>query len=373
MFSFKITKKDSRSNARTGVIETPRGRIKTPVLMPCATKGTVKTLTPQEVSRLGYEIILGNAYHLYLRPGLEVIKKFGSLHNFMGWQGPILTDSGGFQVFSLSKFVKIKNGGVEFRSYLDGSTHFFTPEKVVEIQRVLGSDLMMPLDVCLGVGANYQKTREAMELTHQWLLQSIKAHHSKKSALFGIVQGGFFDDLRRESAQFIASQKTFGVAIGGVSVGEKRIQMYNAIDVVIAEVPFEKPRHLLGVGEPVDILEAVERGIDMFDCVLPTRLARHGSVWTKKGRISLRNQKYQFSKNSIDCDCQCYTCQNFSVAYLRHLVIEREILGARLLTIHNLFFINRLIENIRQAIKKDKFQELKTDFIKKFQRVRKNS
>lgn len=367
-FSFKITKKDSNSNARTGIVKTPRGKIKTPVFMPCATKATVKTLTPQEVKTLGYEIILGNAYHLYLRPGLEVIKKFGSLHNFMGWQGPILTDSGGFQVFSLSKLAKIKNNGVEFRSHIDGSKHFFTPEKVIKIQQTLGSDLMMPLDVCLAPDANFKKTKESMGLTHQWLLQSIKVHKFQKSALFGIVQGGFFEDLRKESARFIAAQKTFGIAIGGVSVGETRNEMYNIIDITIPELPLEKPRHLLGVGEPIDILESVERGIDMFDCVLPTRLARHNSAWTKNGRINLRNQKYQFSKSPIEKDCQCFACQNFSAGYLRHLTIENEMLGARLLTIHNLYFLQILMQNIRQTIKENKFLEFKKDFVKQFRR-----
>jgi len=370
-FSFKVTAKDK--SARTGVLKTTHGEFKTPAFMPCGTLASVKSLTPQDVREAGGEIVLANAYHLYLRPGTAVIKKAGGLHKFMGWRGPILTDSGGFQVFSLGNkkqetrnmkqggLVKVTDKGVEFRSHIDGSKHFFTPEAVMQIQAALGSDIIMPLDECAPGDADYASAKRAMFRTHNWLLRSL-ALSSKLQALFGIIQGVIYDDLRTESTKFIASQDVSGVAIGGLSVGEKREDMYHILEVIHPHLPEAKPRHLLGVGEPLDILESVERGIDMFDCVIPTRLARHGAALTAKGRINLLNKTFKSIQKPIEENCQCYACRNFSLSYVSHLLRENEILGIRLLTIHNLHFMFNFMAQIRAAISTQKFGQFKRSF-----------
>ncbi len=369
-FDFRVKKQSKDTKPRVGNIKTLHGEIETPAFMPCATIGSVKTLTPEELNKISVQIVLGNAYHLYLRPGIKTIKKSGGLHKFMGWEGPILADSGGFQVFSLAKLRKITEKGVEFQSHLDGSKLFFTPEKVIEIQKDLGSDIMLPLDVCSPANTPYKQAKEAMELTHRWAEKSTRAYQTSdvryQAALFGIVQGVTYDDLRVESAKFIAERDFFGIAVGGLSVGEERKTMYHILDIIYPHLPKEKPRHLLGVGEPKDILEAVERGMDMFDSVLPTRLGRHGSVWTKRGRVNLNNEKYKLDQNPIEKDCQCYTCQHFTQSYIRHLVHEKEILGMRLATIHNLYFIVNLMKNTREAIFEGRFTEFKKEFLGKF-------
>lgn len=361
-----------------GKMKTAHGEIDTPVFMPVGTLGSVKTLSPDELKTIDAQIILGNTYHLYLRPGIEVIEKMGGLHKFMNWDLPILTDSGGFQVFSLGagtggiretngkSLVKLKKDGVEFRSHLDGSKHFFTPENVIDKQMEIGSDIMMVLDECAPHTSSKEYAKEAMERTHDWAKKSVDYWTSKKEnkeqALFGIVQGVIYDDLRKESAKVISDLGFDGVAIGGLSVGESRDDMHHTLEIIEPILPKDKPRYLMGVGEPIDLLNAVERGIDMFDCVLPTRIARNGAVFTVKGRLNLNNSSFITDSDPIEKDCGCYTCQNFSRAYISHLIREKEVLGIRLTTIHNLHFILNLMKNIRTAIKEDKFLEFKEGF-----------
>lgn len=383
-FKFNLIKKDKNSQARIGKMKTEHGEIETPVFMPVGTLASVKTLSPDELKVLNSEIILGNTYHLYLRPGIEIVKKMGGLHGFMNWDRPILTDSGGYQVFSLGSgyervhesdkksLVKIKEDGVEFRSHLDGSKHFFTPENVIDKQMGLGADIMMVLDECAPHTSSEEYAREAMARTHDWAKKAIDYWRGKpksnqeKQALFGIVQGVIYDDLRKESAKYISSLDFDGVAVGGLSVGEDREDMYHTLDIISPILPEKKPRYLMGVGEPIDLLEAVDRGIDMFDCVLPTRIARNGALFTKKGRINLVNSKNTTDKAPIEKGCECYACQNFSRAYISHLIKEREVLGIRLTTIHNLHFILSLMKDMREAIKKDQFKEFKKDFIQNY-------
>lgn len=397
---FKILKHDKQSNARTGILETPHGAIKTPVFMPCGTLGTVKTTTPDELKDLGVNVLLGNTYHLYLRPGDKEIAKLGGLHEFMKWDRPILTDSGGYQVFSLAKakslgltsgknpevrprdasLVKITENGVEFRSHLDGSKHFFTPEKVIDIQRNLGSDIMMVLDECTPYPATKKYATEAMERTHNWAEKAVKyklnqelriKNKAKKQLLFGIIQGSTFEDLRIRSARFISSLPFDGIAIGGVAVGESKGEMYKVLDwvmPVIVGAGSPRPIYLMGVGTPEDLLEGVERGVDMFDCVLPTRLARHATVWIYEktgGKFNLLNAKFKNDKNPIMKDCQCYACRNgFSRAYIHHLLKENEVLGIRLTTLHNLHFLLDLMRQIRENIDKGTFLKFKKAFLK---------
>ncbi|MDD5731636.1 MAG: tRNA guanosine(34) transglycosylase Tgt [Patescibacteria group bacterium] len=394
--SFKILKRDKQSSARTGILKTIHGDIRTPVFMPVGTLGTVKTTTPNELKELGADIILGNTYHLYLRPGDKEIKKLGGLHNFINWDRPILTDSGGYQVFSLAKnirpiicstghirpknLVKITPDGVHFQSHLDGSRHFFTPEKVVDIQRNLGSDIMMVLDECTSYPCSKKYAIEAMNRTHNWAEKAIEHFHKtvgarravpKKSLLFGIVQGSTFKDLRQKSAKFISSLPFDGIAIGGVSVGEGKKEMYKVLDWTIPHIrptgPI-RPIYLMGVGTPEDLLEAVERGVDMFDCVLPTRLARHGTVWYYEktgGKLNLLNSSNKSYSGPIMKDCQCYACKNgFSRAYIHHLLKENEVLGIRLTTLHNLHFLLDLMRQIRDNIDKGTFLKFKKEFLK---------
>lgn len=384
---FKTIFQSKKSKARIGEFKTIHGAIKTPVFMPVGTVGTVKSISPKELRELGAQIILGNTYHLYLRPGEKLIKKLGGLAKFNNWQGPILTDSGGFQVFSLGKkdqnlnfqnqkLVKIAKEGVEFRSHLDGKKHFFTPEKVIDIQFDLGSDIIMVLDVCTEYPATKERAKKAMQLTHQWAKRSIdyfkkkiKNQKSKRPLIFGIAQGSIYKDLRIESVKYISSLGFDGLAVGGVSVGEGKRNMEKVMRWVSPYLPEDKPRYVMGIGEPDDIVNAIKYGFDMFDCVLPTRLARHGVVWKntksfnsfqgkkiKYQKINLRKKEYKTDQSPIDTNCNCYACKNkFTKAYISHLVREKEILGIRLLSMHNLRCLFEMIDNIKKNIENNKF------------------
>ena len=349
--SFELIKKDGKTRARRGRLLTPHGVVETPVFMPVGTAGTVKALKPEDVADLGASIILANTYHLYLRPGHEVIKRAGGLHSFMHWDGPILTDSGGFQVFSLASLGKISEEGMEFASHIDGSKHMLSPEKSVEIQSALGSDIMMAFDECVPYPADHSYVESSVYRTTRWL-ERCKATHkdTERQSLFGIMQGGMYPDLRQLSAAQITELDLPGYAIGGLSVGEPKELMYEILDGCTDLLPENKPRYLMGVGSPDALLEGVAMGVDMFDCVLPTREARHGKAMTKDGSINLRNAKYTEDFAPLDESCGCYCCKNFSKAYLRHLVMAKEILGATLLSIHNLTFLTELMAGAREAI-----------------------
>lgn len=360
MLNFKVLQMDGK--ARRGRLQTTHQTVETPVFMPVGTQATVKTLTPEDLQEMGVQIILSNTYHLYLRPGAELIERAGGLHRFMNWPGSILTDSGGFQVFSLSKLRQISDEGVYFNSHIDGSRHFLTPEKVMEIEISLGADIAMCFDECPPYPCTYQEASRAVERTSQWARRCQAAHHQEGQALFGIVQGSVFPELRRQSARELVNLNFPGYAIGGVSVGEPKEEMYRAVEITAPLLPDDKPRYLMGVGEPEDLLEGVARGIDMFDCVLPTRLARHGTAYTHQGKITLRNATYAEDFSPVDEECPCYVCQNYSRAYIRHLIKAGEILALRLLSYHNVYFLAKLMENIRSAIEKGQF----TDFYQKF-------
>jgi len=364
MFEFKITRKDPKSSARTGVFYTPHGSFKTPVFMPVGTYAAVKTLTPEEVKKCGAEIILGNTFHLHLRPGDGLIKRFGGLHKFMGWSGPILTDSGGFQVFSLAKMRKISDSGVKFRSPVDGKMVQLTPRKALQIQQNLGSDIMMQLDECAPADASRKVAEEALSRTQKWMEESLKFHKKpQKQALFPIVQGVNFPDLRRQSAEFCAGLDVPGIAIGGLAVGESKSDFLKTLELTASILPSNKPRYLMGVGDFHDILEAVERGIDMFDCVIPTRLARHGSFFGASGkRENIRNSKFKNDKKPLITGCKCEACANFSRGYLRHLIVTNEVLGMRMLTIHNLKQTFEFMDSIREAIQKGSFADFKNSW-----------
>ena len=362
--TFRLIAQDG--SARLGEILTAHGSIPTPVFMPVGTQGCVKSLSPQDLEALGAEIILGNTYHLYLRPGDELLKNIGGLHRFAGWDRPILTDSGGYQVFSLSQLRKITPEGVEFRSHLNGSRHFFSPEKVVAIQQHIGSDIMMVLDECVSYEADYEYTRKSLQLTTAWAEQSRKAYppQAGEQLLFGIVQGGFFTDLRSRSAAEICRLPFEGFAVGGLSVGEPKEVMLDILRHTAPLLPRDKPRYLMGVGTPADILDGIAAGIDMFDCVLPTRNARNGTLFTSQGKVNIKRAQYAQDQAPLDPACSCYTCQTFSRAYLRHLFIAGEILSYRLNTIHNLAFYTRLIRQARQAIKESRFATFHQRFIR---------
>ena len=335
--------------------------------MPVGTQATVKAMTPEELKEIGSQIILSNTYHLYMRPGHDLIERAGGLHKFMNWDKPILTDSGGFQVFSLGPLRKIKEEGVEFRSHLDGSKHFLSPEKATEIQNALGSDIIMAFDECAPYPADRQYVKNSLERTTRWLERCKAAHkYPEKQALFGIVQGGMYKELREQSAKEITAIDLPGYAIGGLSVGEPKDMMYEVLDYTVPLLPEDKPRYLMGVGSPDDLLEGVLRGIDMFDCVLPTRIARNGTAMTSQGKVVVRNASYAEDFTSLDPECDCYTCKNYTKAYLRHLIKCNEILGARLLTIHNLHFLLKMMENVREAIKEDRLLDYKKDFFEKY-------
>ncbi|EGD52196.1 queuine tRNA-ribosyltransferase [Thermoanaerobacter ethanolicus JW 200] len=366
---YHLIKKDSKTKARLGILETPHGIIETPVFMPVGTQATVKSMTPEELKEIGATIILSNTYHLYLRPGHKIIEKAGGLHKFMNWDRAILTDSGGFQVFSLNSLRKITEDGVEFRSHIDGSRHFFTPEKVIEIQNALGSDIMMSFDECAPYPADYDYVKKSMELTIKWAERGKRAHkNTEKQALFGIVQGGTYEDLRKECAQRLVDMDFPGYSIGGLSVGEPKNVMYDIVDLTTEYLPEDKPRYLMGVGSPDDLIEGVIRGVDMFDCVLPTRIARNGTVFTSKGKLIVRDAPYAEDFSPLDEECDCYTCRNYSRAYIRHLFKANEILAARLATLHNLYFLIKLMGKIREAIRQDRLLEFKKEFFKKYYR-----
>jgi queuine tRNA-ribosyltransferase len=343
-------------------LETPHGSIQTPVFMPVGTAGTVKTLSPEELKRLEVEIILSNAYHLYLRPGHQLIAELGGLHRFISWDRPILTDSGGYQVFSLAELCKVTEEGATFQSHLDGSLHFFSPEFVIEIQEALGADIIMALDECLPYPSSREATRDALDRTIQWARRSKQAHQRRDQILFGIVQGGFYPELRREATLRLLELGFEGYALGGLSVGETPSMMREVVDQVVPLLPEERPRYLMGVGMPEDLLECVMRGIDMFDCVIPTRHARTGWLFTTFGRVVIKNAQYARDESPIDPACDCTTCRHFSRAYLRHLFMAQETLGLRLNTIHNLHYYLRLMEQIRQAIREGRLAQYREEF-----------
>ena len=369
-FKFKITHTDGK--ARLGQIHTSRGIINTPAFMPVGTNATVKSMNQDEMKELGAEIILSNTYHLYLRPGHEIIKELGGLHTFMNWQGPILTDSGGFQVFSLSPLRKITDDGVEFRSHLDGSTHFLTPELVMEIQAALGSDIAMAFDECTPYPVTREYALKSLQLTTKWAKRCKEAQKSKSAEvgayrdtplqLFGIVQGGVYADLRKQSARELIEMDFDGYAIGGMSVGEPKQQMYEMIHHTTPILPHVRPRYLMGIGDLLDVLEAVSAGIDMFDCVMPTRNARNGTMFTSRGRISIKREEFRKDPRPLDPDCTCYTCRNHSRAYLRHLFMNREILSMRLNTMHNLHFYLDFFRRMREAIENGVFMKFRKEW-----------
>jgi queuine tRNA-ribosyltransferase len=365
-FTIKKTTEETDNKARLGILETKHSLIETPVFMPVGTQATVKGMLPKEISDLGFSIILCNAYHLFLRPGHQLISKAGGLHSFMGWNKSILTDSGGFQVFSLGKINKVTDEGVTFQSYIDGSSHFVGPEKSMEIQMALGSDIAMAFDQCTSYPSSKCETQFAAERTLQWAKQCQSYHSSGNQTLFGIIQGGVFPEIRKENAQKMVELKFAGYAIGGLSVGEPKPLMYQLLDVTVPILPTEKPRYLMGVGEPRSILEGVTRGVDMFDCVLPTRNGRNGCLFTHNGKISITNAKYKNDFSPIDSKCQCYACKNFSRAYLRHLYMANEMLAPILGTIHNLYFMNNLMQEIRRAISENQFNTFKKKFFANF-------
>lgn len=363
-FSYHLIKKDGSSKARLGKIITPHGEINTPAFMPVGTQGTVKALVPEMIEDQGAEIILSNTYHLYLRPGYELIGHLGGLHKFMNWKHPILTDSGGFQIFSLGKLRQIKDEGVSFQSHIDGSRHFISPEICIKIQETLGSDIMMCLDECIPYPSEYDYAKKSLDLTVRWAKRCKEAHKNKNQALFGIVQGGTYNDLRRMAAEEIINIGFDGYALGGLSVGEPKEIMRKITESTTHLLPEDKPRYLMGVGTPEDIIESVAHGIDMFDCVMPTRNARNGMLFTNNGKIAIKNASYRNDDSPLDITCDCYTCQNYSRAYLRHLFVAREILAAILNTIHNVRFFIKLMEKIRDAINNNSFNT----FIKEVQK-----
>ncbi|MEA3345027.1 MAG: tRNA guanosine(34) transglycosylase Tgt [Chloroflexota bacterium] len=361
-FRFDLIATDNNSRARAGLIHTPHGSVSTPAFIPVGTQATVKALAPRNLHEIGASIVLANAYHLYLRPGSEIIAQLGGLHRFMGWDRPLLTDSGGFQVFSLAGLREVDDDGVTFRSHLDGSIHRLTPERAIAIQEQLGADIIMSLDECPEPD-DRAYNEEALTRTHVWAARCREAQRRDDQALFGIIQGGIFPDLRRASAEYIAGLDFPGYAIGGLSVGESKQEMQAMLEATVPHLPEERPRHLLGVGAPDDLFECVARGIDSFDCVLPTRMARNGTVLTPTGRVNLGNARYVDDPAPIVEGCDCYTCQNFSRAYLHHLIKAKEILGLHLTTIHNLHFTLGLMRQMRDAILDGTFSRLKEEFL----------
>ena len=370
-FNFQLHHTDGA--ARAGELETPHGKALTPFFMPVATQATVKGLTPEEVRDVGAQVVLSNAYHLYLRPGVETVVNLGGLHKFMGWDGPILTDSGGFQAFSMGPLRKVSDDGIRFRSHIDGSEHNFTPELATANQEGLAPDIAMCFDQCIAYGASEKQVRQAMERTHRWAQSCFDAHQSSATgapsgqALFGIVQGGTFPELRDESARAISAIPFHGYAVGGLAVGENKEDMYRFTGQVAEVLPEDKPRYLMGVGSPEDLVEGVARGIDMFDCALPTRVARNGNLFTPEGRVDITKARYAEQQGPLDETCDCYTCRNYSAAYLRHLFRAKELLGLRLASIHNLRFVLALMERIRASILEKRFDAFRRDFLDRYQ------
>ena len=373
-FSFQVS--HHHAGARAGEIRTPHGPVATPAFMPVATQASVKALTFEEVEAVGARMVLSNAYHLYLRPGVEIVQGLGGLHRFMGWSGPILTDSGGFQVFSMGALRRVDDQGIHFRSHLDGSEHFLNPHLATENQQRLGADIIMCLDQCIAFGADRESVTQAMERTHRWAEVCYQFHSASQlvgsseavdQALFGIVQGGTFEDLRQESARFISAIPFSGYAIGGLAVGESKAEMYRTTGQVAALLPEDKPRYLMGVGSPEDLVECVAQGVDLFDCVLPTRVGRNGAVFTRRGRLNITKRRFMNQSEAVEEDCDCYTCRHFSAAYLGHLFKAKELLGPRLASIHNLRFILRLMEEMRQAIVEGRFEAFRHEFAQSYQ------
>ncbi len=364
---YELIKTCKQSGARLGRIHTKRGIINTPIFMPVGTQATVKAMTPEELKELNAEIILSNTYHLYLRPGHELIKEAGGLHQFMNWDRPILTDSGGFQVFSLGDLRKITEEGVEFRSHLNGSKHFLSPEKAIEIQNYLGSDIMMSFDECAPYPADYDYVKRSLERTTRWAKRGQIAHkNTENQALFGIVQGGMYKDLRKMSAEQLVDMDFPGYSVGGLSVGEPKDLMNDILEYTVPFLPKDKPRYLMGVGSPDALIDGVIRGIDMFDCVLPTRIARNGTCMTSNGKVVIKQARYEKDFTPLDENCTCYTCQNYTKAYLRHLFKAGEILSSRLLTIHNLHFLINLMADVRQAIMEDRLLDFRKEFFYRY-------
>ncbi len=370
-FGFKLLAQDKGSKARLGQLATPHGKVDTPVFMPVGTKATVKAMTPEDMEQLGAGIILSNAYHLYLRPGHELIRDLGGLHKFMHWPGAILTDSGGYQLFSLSDFCKITEQGVNFQSHIDGGAkHLITPEIAVQIQQALGSDIIMPLDECLAYPSEYEHALASTQRTSRWAQRCKAAHDQGNSALFGIVQGGIYKDLREQCALELLKLDFAGYAVGGLSVGEPKAMMYEIVAHTVDFLPEQKPRYAMGLGSPEDLFECVARGIDMFDCVMPTRHARNGMLFTSNGRLVIKHAQYADDAKPIAAECGCYTCRHYSRAYLRHLYVSGEILAARLNTIHNLYFYLDLMRQIRHSIARSTFSELRRDFKSRYKHRR---
>jgi len=369
---FKVIHKDKFTNARIGMLETAHGAIETPVFMPVGTQATVKALSSEEVKYCGASVVLGNTYHLYLRPGMEIIRNAGGLHKFMSWDRAILTDSGGFQVFSLATLMKVREEGVEFNSHVDGSRHFLTPEKVVQLQHDLGSDIMMPLDECLHYPSAKDKAEQSLALTNRWAKRAKEEFNKRvtghklqvtgKRLLFGIVQGSTYADLRKRAAEELVDIGFDGYSIGGLSVGEPAELMYEMMGNAVRYLPIDRPRYAMGVGMPHDFFNAIEMGVDMFDCVVPTRNARNGAAYTNEGRIIIRNGEYSKDLRPLSESCDCVVCKNYSRSYIRHLINTEEILGLRLTSLHNVYFYVKLLDRIREAIREDKFTELKREF-----------
>ena len=363
--TYELLHIDKTTGARRGIVHTPHGDIQTPIFMPVGTQATVKSMTPEELKENGAQIILSNTYHLYLRPGSKLVKKAGGLHNFMKWDRPILTDCGGFQVFSLSDLRTITEEGVEFKSHLDGSKHFFSPEKVMEIEEDLGADIIMSFDECCPYPSTYEYTKNSMERTTRWAKRCKEAHKTDQ-ALFGIIQGGFYEDLRKKSAEDLIALDFPGYAIGGISVGEPKEEYLKMLKYTAPLMPENKPRYLMGVGSPDYLLEAAMAGIDMCDCVLPTRIARNGTAMTSHGKVVVRNATYAEDFSPLDPECDCYTCKNYTRAYIRHLIKCNEILGVRLLSIHNIKFLTNLMERVRIEIENDNLLNFVKEFYVKY-------
>ena len=365
-FSFEVIKTDPETGARAGIFHTPHGDIETPVYMSVGTQATVKGMLPRDLKEAGSQIVLANTYHLYMRPGHELVKKAGGLHKFMNWDRPILTDSGGFQVFSLAKLNDIRDEGVWFHSHIDGSKHFFTPEKVMEIENALGADIIMQFDECSEYGADHKYAVGALERTVRWLERCAAAHKNEEQALFPIVQGNFYKDLRLASAEAAKPFAKYGIAVGGLSVGEPKPLMYEMLDALQPVLPDKVPRYLMGVGSPDCLIEGVLRGIDMFDCVLATRVARNGTALTSKGKVVVRNAVYKEDLTPLDEECDCYCCKNYTKAYLRHLVNAGEMLASMLLSLHNITFLNRLMRGLRRAIVEGGLRDFCREFYAKY-------
>ena len=365
-FSYELLHEDKNSGARYGVIHTPHGDVYTPMFMPVGTLATVKYISPEELYEIGSQVILSNTYHCWLRPGEDVVANAGTLHTFMNYKRPMLTDSGGFQVFSLSKNRKITEECVKFKNHLDCSPLFLSPEKSIEIQNKLGADIIMSFDECPPYPVTHEYMKKSIERTLRWAKRGQEAHKNEKQALFGICQGGEFEDLRKYSTEQTVAMDFDGYSIGGTALGEPKDVMHKMIEYTIKYLPKDKPRYLMGVGTPEDLLEGVARGVDMFDCVLPTRIARHGAIMTSKGKINIRDKKYEYDLSPLDPDCDCPTCRNYTKSYLRHLYKCEEGLGKRLLSLHNLRFLLKLSEDMRQAIQEDRFLEFKKEFMDKY-------